>query len=365
MQNECRPYVFLKTVHHYINYSKWINSAYTDNEHTWPRSNDTNIPLRRRYLTWKRLKYCRSLTTLMNGCPKLNEIRRRNTITEWWNWLGPQTNPITKMLKLTGHRSPLTGLPWCCLLALSDKKPFSARCFWKRKSTRKRARWSQGVIFLLLPSTMATQRIWTQSAWLSQKMTRSEEIRITNVTKIRRQISIQMSIWNCHSTGQSIGSGARLCCQAFLAFFLPHWPASGGKSNHLFIASPWSIVQTFPRTSDFSLSFLYKKNSDLQAANLSDSRSVLLFRVVEVGINRWIRGPWFLSSVMAAASTAFESWLCSRLQQLELDEEVFSGYITGILDQEDTSAEDNVEALVEILGEATVRCSHIQCIVNL
>ena len=57
---------------------------------------------------------------------------------------------------------------------------------------------------------------------------------------------------------------------------------------------------------------------------------------------------------MAATGDPFDTWLSTRLQQLELDEEVFCGYITGILDDEDASADENVESLVEILEEATV-----------
>ena len=58
---------------------------------------------------------------------------------------------------------------------------------------------------------------------------------------------------------------------------------------------------------------------------------------------------------MSQADGDFDSWLGSRLKQLELDDEVFSGYITGMLDADESSVDEMVEALAELLTEATVR----------
>ena len=49
----------------------------------------------------------------------------------------------------------------------------------------------------------------------------------------------------------------------------------------------------------------------------------------------------------------FEDWLSSRLKQLELDEDVFGSYVTGVLDSEDTD-EERKDALIGILEGMTV-----------
>lgn len=50
----------------------------------------------------------------------------------------------------------------------------------------------------------------------------------------------------------------------------------------------------------------------------------------------------------------FEGWLCTRLKEIGLDEDVFGSYVTGVLDEEDTSDEDRQDALVGILDGMTV-----------
>lgn len=50
----------------------------------------------------------------------------------------------------------------------------------------------------------------------------------------------------------------------------------------------------------------------------------------------------------------FEGWLCAKLKEIGLDEDVFGTYVTGILDEEDANDEDRQEALFGILDGMTV-----------
>jgi hypothetical protein len=50
----------------------------------------------------------------------------------------------------------------------------------------------------------------------------------------------------------------------------------------------------------------------------------------------------------------FEDWLCTRLKEIGLDEEVFGSYVTGVLDEEDSNDDDRQDALVGILDGMTV-----------
>ena len=52
---------------------------------------------------------------------------------------------------------------------------------------------------------------------------------------------------------------------------------------------------------------------------------------------------------MADAGSVFNVWLCSRLKSLNLDEEVLGEYISGILDEDDSSHEEKQDALQETL----------------
>ena len=61
---------------------------------------------------------------------------------------------------------------------------------------------------------------------------------------------------------------------------------------------------------------------------------------------------------MAAGGDDFESWLSSKLLALNTDESVFSEYIKGILEGEET-LEDKTEALEGILSEITVSKFHV------
>lgn len=56
---------------------------------------------------------------------------------------------------------------------------------------------------------------------------------------------------------------------------------------------------------------------------------------------------------MAALEDDFESWLSLKLKELNIDESVFSGYIIGILEGDET-VEEKTEALEGILVEITV-----------
>ena len=61
---------------------------------------------------------------------------------------------------------------------------------------------------------------------------------------------------------------------------------------------------------------------------------------------------------MAAVGSEFHVWLCSRLKSLNLDEEVLGEYISGILDEHDSSREEKREALQETLeGMLVIKCS--------
>lgn len=59
---------------------------------------------------------------------------------------------------------------------------------------------------------------------------------------------------------------------------------------------------------------------------------------------------------MAASMTEldFESWISSKLQSLNVDDEVFGNYIISLLDTEDTSREEKIEAISGILVEVEV-----------
>lgn len=68
---------------------------------------------------------------------------------------------------------------------------------------------------------------------------------------------------------------------------------------------------------------------------------------------------------MAASKIVFEEWLRTKLQDLNTDHEVFGGYITGILDSDDSN-EEKLEALEGILVEVsadsiTSLCKDILC----
>ena len=50
----------------------------------------------------------------------------------------------------------------------------------------------------------------------------------------------------------------------------------------------------------------------------------------------------------------FEGWLCARLSEIGLDEEVFGSYVKGLMDAEDSSDEERKEGLEAILVGNTV-----------
>lgn len=59
------------------------------------------------------------------------------------------------------------------------------------------------------------------------------------------------------------------------------------------------------------------------------------------------------------ASDVFSIWLTDKLKELQTDENVFSAYIIGILEG-DESNEEKSEALEEILSEIIVSQSGVQ-----
>ena len=66
----------------------------------------------------------------------------------------------------------------------------------------------------------------------------------------------------------------------------------------------------------------------------------------------------------AQQDESFEEWLICRMRQLELDEDVFGSYVTGVLDSEDTD-EDRKDALIGILEGMTVgTCTNCYVPVN-
>ena len=56
--------------------------------------------------------------------------------------------------------------------------------------------------------------------------------------------------------------------------------------------------------------------------------------------------------VKIMANSGFEDWLCKKLTSLDIDNEVYGSYITGIL--EDSEESDRKEALGEILESILV-----------
>lgn len=56
---------------------------------------------------------------------------------------------------------------------------------------------------------------------------------------------------------------------------------------------------------------------------------------------------------MAVASNSFDAWLSKKLQELNTDESVFSTYIRGILEGDETE-DEKTEALESILTGVTV-----------
>lgn len=58
-----------------------------------------------------------------------------------------------------------------------------------------------------------------------------------------------------------------------------------------------------------------------------------------------------------AAGDEFDSWLIEKLRALNTDETVFSSYIKGILEGDETDEEKN-ESLGDILSEITVSFHH-------
>ena len=54
------------------------------------------------------------------------------------------------------------------------------------------------------------------------------------------------------------------------------------------------------------------------------------------------------------AEGTFDSWLSEKLRSLQLDEDVFLDYLKGVL-EEDSTSEEKVETIDNILQGATVR----------
>lgn len=56
---------------------------------------------------------------------------------------------------------------------------------------------------------------------------------------------------------------------------------------------------------------------------------------------------------MAEEAANFEKWLGDKLDKLGLDDEVFGGYVTGIMGDEDNPQEERIDSVCEILSGAT------------
>ena len=54
------------------------------------------------------------------------------------------------------------------------------------------------------------------------------------------------------------------------------------------------------------------------------------------------------------AEGTYDSWLSEKLRSLQLDEDVFVDYLKGVL-EEDSTSEEKVETIDNILQGATVR----------
>ncbi|XP_070533091.1 coiled-coil domain-containing protein 43-like [Ptychodera flava] len=55
----------------------------------------------------------------------------------------------------------------------------------------------------------------------------------------------------------------------------------------------------------------------------------------------------------AVSESSFDVWLSAKLSKLNIDQEVFGSYITGILETDDSSHEDKTEDLVSFFSEIT------------
>ncbi len=84
---------------------------------------------------------------------------------------------------------------------------------------------------------------------------------------------------------------------------------------------------------------------------------MLYLKILKIGI---LKVETFLkrkTCKMADARSEFHVWLCSRLKSLNLDEEVLGEYISGILDEDDSTHEEKQEALGETLeGMMVLKC---------
>ena len=64
-----------------------------------------------------------------------------------------------------------------------------------------------------------------------------------------------------------------------------------------------------------------------------------------------------VSSVMATSTSdnGFEDWLCKKLTSLEIDNEVYGSYISGILqDSEESERKDALQEILESLIVSTI-----------
>lgn len=65
-----------------------------------------------------------------------------------------------------------------------------------------------------------------------------------------------------------------------------------------------------------------------------------------------------VNMAMAMAASDFEPWLIEKLKSLKTDEGVFSSYISGILESEE-SVDEKKDALEGILSEIVVSIFHL------
>lgn len=76
-------------------------------------------------------------------------------------------------------------------------------------------------------------------------------------------------------------------------------------------------------------------------------------------ISKW-NTEQFVAARTAFTMSEFETWLNNQLRLLNTDEGVFGAYIIGILEGEEESKEEKIEALEGILSETGVSSNNIQ-----
>ena len=70
----------------------------------------------------------------------------------------------------------------------------------------------------------------------------------------------------------------------------------------------------------------------------------------------------FKLKIFGEIVTTFEDWLCKKLTSLEIDNEVYGSYISGILqDSEESERKDALQEILESLIVSTVQLTNERC----